>query len=540
MRGVDGLFTVSRSVTSEVEVERLLDPALAEGSSGQLNFNTAGNRLGSVWKSLKAPARAAILLIIGLTVLVILWLAGGSIIPIPMEVLFHRLEPHQAREVVLMLEEQGIAYNITDGGSTILVPRDQRDRLRLTISPDLYAQGAGFALFEGNGLVASDYTRRVQWQIALEEELRRTISSIEAVDQARVHLVIPEGSLFVREQGSPSASVFLRLMPMAVLSGEQVRGILSLVAGSVEGLRPENVNIVDSQGNILYDAFAAIDDLPLSGSVQSRLKLKRQFERELENRLKAVLDQVYGPGRALAMVSAELDFDARETTTVTYDDQLVERSTQRVEERSEGTAPPSGEVGEPNIPGYEGTGGQGEYSFERIEEIVNYEISETRETVAAAPGRVLRLSTAVVIDNSEAGAIAGDQVSALVESALGLDEERGDTLSVQLMPFDLTWREGWEEAPDTVIPPITRNLYLYAAAGFVVLMIIFVAVFLSRRSRRRAREHERVFTEKSTAPETTAAPAPSQEERWQKQARQLAEEVPAGVASLIKTWLVEE
>lgn len=513
---------------------------MAEGSSGQLNFNTAGNRLGSVWKSLKAPARAAILLIIVLTALVILWLAGGSIIPIPMEVLFHRLEPHQAREVVLMLEEQGIAYNITDGGSTILVPRDQRDRLRLTISPDLYAQGAGFALFEGNGLVASDYTRRVQWQIALEEELRRTISSIEVVDQARVHLVIPEGSLFVREQGSPSASVFLRLMPMASLSGEQVRGILSLVAGSVEGLRPENVNIVDSQGNILYDAFAAIDDLPVSGSVQSRMKLKRQFERELENRLKAVLDQVYGPGRALAMVTAELDFDLRETTTVTFDDQPVERSTQRVEERSEGTVPPPAEVGEPNIPGYDGAAGQGEYTYERIEETVNYEISETRDVIAAAPGRVLRLSTAVVIDNSEGEAIAGEQVSALVESALGLDEERGDTLSVQLMPFDPAWREGWDEAPDAVAPSVALNIYLYALAGLVVIMFISMAVFLSRRSGRRARESARMSMEKVVATETAAAPAPSQEELWQRQARRLAEEEPAGVASLIKTWLVEE
>lgn len=512
---------------------------MAQVSSGQSSFNAAESRIGAVWKSLKKPARTGIIFIGVVTALIIFWLVGDRIIPVPMEVLFHRLEPFQAKEVALMLEESGVTYDIADEGTTILVPRDQRDRLRLMLSPDLYAQGAGFSLFEGNGLVASDFERRVQLQVALEEELRRTITSIDAVDQARIHLVIPEGSLFIREQGNPSASVFLRLNPMAVLSETQVRGILSLVAGSVEGLRPENVNIVDSRGNILYDAFAAIDDLPFSGAVQDRLKLKRQFERELENRLKAVLEQVYGPGKALAMVSAELDFDIREKTVVTYNDEPVERSTQRVEERSEGTGISPVEVGEPNIPGYDGIIEGGDYSHERIEEIVNYEIGETREIIASAPGQVLRLSTAVVIDNPTANAAVNEQVSALVASALGLDEERGDTLSVQLLSFDAAWREGWDDVPLAPVAPASYSLYALVGLAFLIL-IVTVVIVLSRKGRDIRRMEERVFIEREQVVDKPVETPLSPEEKWQKQVRRLAEEEPAGVASLIKTWLVEE
>ena len=125
-----------------------------------------------------------------------------------------------------------------DDAATVLVPREEKDRLRLKYSPEINSQGAGFALFQNNSLVTSDFERRIQWQIALEEELCRTISSIEAVEKARVHLVIPEESVFVREKGEPSASIFLKVNPMTALDERQIQGILNLVAGSVENLSP--------------------------------------------------------------------------------------------------------------------------------------------------------------------------------------------------------------------------------------------------------------------------------------------------------------
>ena len=235
------------------------------------------------------------------------------------------------------------------------------------------------------------------------------------------------------------------------------------------------------------------------------------------------------------MVTAN-DFNTRETTSVTYDNEPVERSTQRVEERSEGAAP-GGEVGDSNIPGYSGVAGSGDYSYERIEETINYEIGETREFVAAAPGEIVRLSAAVVIDRQTDTPVGTEQVSSLVAAALGLNEARGDSVTVQLLPFDASWKEEWAgETPAE--QPWFAPYYGYAAAGAGLLLLL--ALLLGRRSRARRREDEQIFLEQAPAVETSPEAPPAEEVQWRKEVRRLAEEEPAGVAQLIKTWLVEE
>ncbi len=463
-----------------------------------------------------------------------------------MEVLYNRLDPGQAREVAAALDEMGVAYELENDGTTIAVPREQRDRLRITLSPDLYAQGIGFSLFENGGLVASDFERRVQWQIALEEELRRTITSLDAVEQARIHLVITEEGVFVRERIDPSASVLLRLSPLASLSDSQVRGILSLVAGSVEGLKPENVSIIDANGNVLYDAFAALGELSASNVVEEQLQLKRLFETELEQRLRSILEQVYGPGKAVAMVSADMDFDTREQTNITYDGNPTPRSTHVIREESENVGTPNQEVGEPNIPGQAAVlGGGGDSSYLRDEEIVNYEVSETREYINTAPGKVVRLSTAVMIDNDGNDPFLAEQVEVLINSAVGIDEARGDTVSVQLLPFDATWLE---EAEPLVPPEALPVPMLWIIIGASALLLILLAAFFIIRSRARRRmEEERELDALSLEEELKARSLkdadraePGEAESKAQTIRKLANEEPESVASLLKTWLTEE
>lgn len=505
--------------------------------------------LARIWNGLRPPVRLAILGIGALCLVLIALFAIKSAKPAQMEGLFHRLDPLQAREVAAHLDEIGVSYEIGEDGSTILVPRDQRDRLRLTLSPELYSQGIGFALFENGGMVTSDFERRAQWQIALEEELRRTITSLDAVDQARVHLVITEEGVFIRERKEPSASVFLRLKPLTTISAGQVRGILSLVAGSVEGLKPENVTIVDAGGNILYDAFAAIDDFSVSTAVEGNLKLKRQFETELEKRLRQILEQVYGPGRAVAMVSADLDFDARETTTISYDEQPVTRSTHRLEERSENQAPLGEEVGEPNIPGQAAVigGAGGESFYERIEEIVNYEVGETQEYIAAAPGEVMRLSTAVIIDSDGNDPFLEEQVLELVSSAIGVNEIRGDTVSVQLLPFESDWVLDPSDLGEAEV--VTAFPLLYAViAGAALLFILLIAFLIARQRKLRQYDEEIDLEEYSLEDqlgmqikeEEVAERETGEAESKAKTIRNLAKEEPESVAGLLKTWLVEE
>ena len=158
------------------------------------------NKTKAYWSGFSLPVRAAILLLAVAAITLLLTMVFGGFGAPRMEVLFSRLEPQQAKEVAAKLDEMAVPYEVGDQGSSILVPAEQRDRLRLQLSPDVYAQGMGFSLFENSGFLVSDFERRVQWQIALEEELRRTITTIDAVEQARVHLVIPQDKLFLQEE----------------------------------------------------------------------------------------------------------------------------------------------------------------------------------------------------------------------------------------------------------------------------------------------------------------------------------------------------
>ncbi len=511
---------------------------MSEGSNATPVTEKKQSPAGQFWSGLSRPTR----LIMGAAAFVIVcalffFIFGQK--KTPLEVLFSGLEPGQAEEVLAVLEEQRIPFDTADEGATILVPREQRDRLRIKLSPDLYAQGKGFALFEAGGLIASDFERRVQWQIALEEELRRTITSLDSIKQARVHLVIPEDGVFMRDRGVPTAAIFVRLEPLASLTDQQVRGILTMVAGSVEGLLPENVTIIDARGNVLFDAFQ-LGEKNSPQHASSQIELQRGFERELEYRLRTLLERIYGPGKAVAMVSAELDFETRERTTVTYSDP-VNRSEQHLEEWYEGTAGLPLEVGEPNIPGYAAETGAGDYEYERIEDIINYEVGETREYIASAPGQVKRLSAAVILDRPASEETA-ERIAALVASAIGLDDIRGDIVSVQCLPFDTSWQEGWEEEPAVPAPAgrfTLRPLHLVAAAVALGLLL-FLGVVLVRRSRAAHLQDMELFREgmiEEAAAEEKPAPP---EQKKHEQVRQMAEDEPEDMAQVLRTWLAQE
>lgn len=497
-------------------------------------------RFRSLWDSLSRTTRLALVIAAVAAAAGLALLFSSGIGSPPMEVLFSGLDPRQASAVAAALEEQKIAYTAGDGGRSILVPRDQRDRLRLKLSPDLYAQSKGFALFETTGLMVSDFERRVQWQMALEEELRRTITSLDAVQQARVHLVVPEGGVFLRDKGQPSAAVFLRLAPLASLGEAQIRGILTLVAGSVEGLLPEHVTIIDSQGNVLFDAFH-LQAAAAPQAATRHLEMQRGFEKELEYRLRAMLERIYGPGKAVVMASAELDFDTREKTTVTFENP-VNRSRQRSEEHYQGTAAPPEEAGEPNIPGYAAGAGHGEYQYRRVDEIINYEVGETREYIASAPGQIKRLSAAVILDlPAGADADTEDHVAALVASAIGLQGDRGDTVTVQFKPFDTSWREGWQEEP---LPPLEQPAFRvphYAFAAGAAALVVLLAVLLVLRGRTVHRREEQIIRQglsREVLPEEP--PAVSEDKKKYDHIRQMAEEHPENMAQLLRTWLVKE
>ena len=526
---------------------------MAEESSGSrfnLPFEPNANGVREYWGTLSRPVQIGIIAFIVAFIAFIILMVVYTTRP-RMEALFTGMDPVQAREVTERLEEMGVNYQLADDGTTILVHEDYQDRLRLQLSPDLYARGMGFTVFEQDGLMVSDHDRRKQWQVVLQDELARTVSSIATVQWARVHLVLPEEGVFLRDRAEPSASIFVNMEPNADLSEQQVNGILSLVSGSVESLNPENITIVNDRGEAYHDPYYIPEDgSNVSADVQERMIAQRDFEQELEDRLRTYLEIVFGEENVVAMISAELDFDIFESTSISYDPDNVERAIHRIQEREvggESTLPE--EVAEPNIPGYEAPiiMAEGEYTREYLEEIINYEIGELHEYMARSPGRVDRLSATVILNVEDDDGI-GEDVSTLVAAAIGHDPARGDMIAVQAIPFDTGEIEpDWQRAEVEQL----QRMILYGVIAAVILMMILIGLFYLRSQ---ARYRQMVAAEGDEdidisddesldgfdIGEFIGQEEPEEiEEDIRDRVRRAAEQEPESVAFLLRSWLTE-
>ncbi|HHX74336.1 MAG TPA: flagellar M-ring protein FliF [Firmicutes bacterium] len=493
---------------------------------------------------------AAVLLLIA--VLLTLFFVGQALLRPQYAPLFADLEPEDAGRISRKLQDMGIDYKLGQEGRSILVPENRVYELRIQLASEgiLLGSGAGFELFDQTKLGVTDFSQRMDYQRALQEELRRTIVQLDEVEQARVHLALPEPSLFIRDSAAPSASIVLKMRPYALLDQAQVRGIMQLVAGSVENLKVEDVTIIDTKGNLLSDA--GLDD-PAGQAAHATGKqfaVRREFEAELESRLQRLLDRVLGPGQSIAMVTAELDFDSQETTMITFGTEGVPRSqavTRETWESSGGVQP--GEAGtDSNIPGYVIDSAQGEVSYERTDETINYELDETTEKQIMAPGRLQRLHTAVVL-NTRAGQLKQEQIEQIeqtVAAAIGYQYERGDSISVSGMNFDTSLAEEAErefaaaEQRERLRQYITMGVYALAA----LLVLIFGLRLLAGR-RKRVPDSEPLELPQVPVPaeeedDLVAIEATSAESRLRKRVRQLAEKEPEAAAFLIRAWLTEE
>ncbi|NLZ38508.1 MAG: flagellar M-ring protein FliF [Firmicutes bacterium] len=512
-------------------------------------INLAG--LQGKWQQLSRAKKAATI-VLGAAFICILIFAGRVLLKPRYAPLFTGLEPANAGKITAKLQEMGISYKLDDEGQTILVQEDKVYDLRIQLASDgtLTGGGAGFELFDQTKLGATDFDRHLDYQRALQEELCRTIVGLEAVEQARVHLTLPEPSVFITETAAPSASIVLKLNPFVQLEKEQIRGIMHLVAGSVENLVPEAITIIDTHGNLLSDLYHEDQAKQVADATLKQLEVRRAFERELEQRVQRLLDKVLGPGQAVAMMTAELDFNSQETTVITYAEDGVPRSQTIKRETWVGSGNLGGEAGTgSNIPGYVLPEDSENGAYEKVEETTNYEINETTQKQIMAPGRLLKLHTAVVV-NDKNGTITPQQVEQIrstVAAAVGYQPERGDQIEVQGMNFNTEAQEAaereWEQAERRQrLAQYVKN-GLLGLAGFVVLYIIARVL--------RRRHEEALDAELAALPtlpeggteavlfEGTKEEA-DDEGSLNQQVRKVAEKEPEMAAFLIRTWLAED
>lgn len=438
------------------------------------------------WSKLPQSARIAIP---GVSVLVFIALLLLPRLFAPRMVpLFTGLSPEEAAQVVELLQEKQVRYELAAGGTAILVPANKVYELRLEVAgAGLPGDSVvGFELLNQTNLGLTDFERRARYNWALQGELTRTIKKLEGVDDARVHLVIPQSSVFVREEQPPSASVFLKLRPGYSLSPVQVRAIVTLVSRSVPGLKEKDVAVVDQNGRLLssgLDSLAAPDSGLSTVAASERLALTRQFERETEERIRSMLEQVFGLGQAVVRVSAVLDFDLREERQEQFSpasgsDRGLVRSEQ-VETEISSSSLEAGAAGVPgissNVPGYATVEAAGapQTSGEKSLIIRNYELNRTESYYVPAPGRLNRLSVAVIL-NRRLEPAEQAQVEAAVASAAGIVRERGDQLTIATVPFSGTGTASPQSGPAESNRAWPTGFVLAA----VVLALVITGVFL--------------------------------------------------------------
>ena len=478
--------------------------------------------------------------------------------------LFTNMESKDAGEVAAKLKEDKVNYKVEENkqGTTILVPADKVHDERLSMATNNLPRGQkGFEIFDDNKLGVTEFQNKVNYLQALQGELTRTIEQLDAVEKCRVHIVLPEDSLYKKNEKPATASIMLRLKPNAELTKKEIKGIVNLAAHSIQGLQPENITVVDETGRILNDPDEQ-DEQSVGVKTLTQLEMTKKVEDNIQHRIQTMLDQTLGKGKAVARVSAELDFDDhqtdRQTFTPVVDDSGIIRSEQNINETYQGTSTnPGGAAGvESNVPGYVAQTGNANADYSKKESTKNYEINEEKEKIIASPGSIKRLNVAVLVDESISA--QQDSIMQSVTSAAGINQDRGDTISVEPLPFSTEFRDQEELARQADKDRQNRIFYMQLAGILLVLAMIGGAIYLYRRKKQQEEEarleaeRKRQEEEARLAEIRAAAVANGEvdgEELTEEEQRHLDEkqtiqrlinEKPAEVAMLIKTWLSED
>lgn len=466
------------------------------------------------------------------TVLILIFLVKWVTRP-SYTVLFSNLDPKEAGLIVERLKDSGVPYRLKDGGTTILVPSKEVYETRLALASQGLPQtgGVGYEIFDRNKLGVTDFIQRINYRRALEGELARTICQLTEIQAARVHLVIPQPRLFAEDQKEATASVTLKLKPLTQLSKTQIQGIAYLVASSVEGLKPENVTIIDSHGNILSKDLKRDS---LIGLTSDQLELQKRVENYLADKAQSLLEEVIGRNNAVVRVAVELDFDRAERTIEKYD---PENTPIRSEERNSevinsSDGPPS----------------------KRESIITNYEINKTIEHVVEEVGNIKRLSVAALINGTYKTVINAqgqkqrqyvprspeemEKLTKIIQKAVGYDPARDDQIEVVNIPFDTSELEREQEL---IKKMERRELWIKVANKAVMGISILIALLILRAMMKKVKATISAVGRERPKALPERMPLEVEESiKIQQQVSNLSKENPAEAAKLLKAWLAEE
>jgi len=454
------------------------------------NFSTWFSELNS---SRKVLVLAGLGLFLSGLIVMSLWTQKQEL-----QVLFSNMAAEDSSAIIEDLKGRHIPYELKQSGRTILVPSDQVHELRLKFASQGLPRGGGigFEIFDKPSLGMTEFVQNLNFRRGLEGELVRTITQLDEIDSARVHIAIPKKSLFMEKEDKPTASVVLKIKSSRRLKGSQVEGIGHLVASSVEGLSPEDVTIIDMHGNILSNGR---DENGLLSLSRTQIGYQREIEKNLQKRAKSMLESILGPGKAIVRVSATINFEQVEKKEELFDpDSQVARSEQKTEESHVGSAIPTGIPGTvSNVPG--ATGAKSNKppaitppSSTKTRETINYELNKTVKKIVQQVGNIKKLSIAVIVDGtySEEGKGAKKQkkynprseeemkrLRTIVERAVGFDAKRGDSIEVANAPFNTAIQEeATKDLAEASKKELWYNMGRYGVTA-VFIILLFLMVF---------------------------------------------------------------
>ncbi|MBT0663972.1 flagellar M-ring protein FliF [Geobacter pelophilus] len=474
--------------------------------------------------------------------------------------LFANLNTEDAGEIVKKLKEQKVPYRLSPDGKAILVPSEKVYELRLTLASEGLPQGGGvgYEIFDRKNFGMTEFVQKLNYQRALQGELSRTISQLAGVEQARVHLAIPEKSLFKDAEKPATASVVLKIKGSRSLRESDVQGIVHLVAASVEGLDPEHVTILDGKGKILSRTGPLDATSKLTGTMQ---ETQKAFEKSTEERLQSLLDKVVGTGKSVARVSASFNFKQVEKFEERYDPEAAAvRSEQRSEEKGGGSAitgVPGVQTNLGRAPAAQPQAGGG---GSKSDETLNYEVSRSTARTIEPVGSLSKVSVAILVDGKYDTPAAGKdgktgkakytprtpdeltKIEALVKSAVGFSAERGDQVTVANIPFQDTeemasaTKDEWWNAPFFL--SLLKSVLI--GIGFFALLFLVIRPMLKSL---RASMPQTTFVPEEDAEEQVRQMIASQQKQLAVQASsqmELIEKIktePYQASQIIKNWL---
>ena len=466
--------------------------------------------------------------------------------------LYRDLDLEDAGKIVQDLDSKQMKYKLENGGTSILIDSKDMDRYRLELAIDgnLPSDSVGFELFDDMGMMVTDDDRKIMYQRALEGELERSISSLDAIKKAKVHLVMSQKSIFETEEREASASVILDIKPNAKLEEDSLRGIGSMVSGAVDNLPLNNIKIIDSKGNLLSMALEDSDTGNALNMLNKHHKIKADYEKELEANVMRLLGPVLGTDKVKVVINTELDFDSTESETTKYSNP-VPRSEQLNVNGKDIETNEAGNIGNTSSNVINEVGGDNA-TYNRT---INNELTTEKSNTISAPGKIEKITASIVYDGTLSRKKVAE-IEDLVGTAIGYDFDREDLINVVGIEFDQAEKDKLEEqledfnSEDGVLAFVKENKFIFI--GLLGLLTILLLIFGVRKIFRKEEEEEFDFegydsredilsnvdkvrdeTEKSTEVELISA-------EDEIAAKEYAEEHPDLAAELIKVWMKDD